>query len=342
MTLTAAQYSQIAQGYEKAAADPWVAAEKRVELLDKAEWFRFLAERGNQADPEDNTPPATAAFEGRARSMSPFLATLWITGAAVYLFGTLLFTNAVNFFGTEKPNTSVPEIGRSVESVPKVASVEAKNDDQAKAQHTVNPERRHAISPGQPTYESPTLTTPESPTAPPAALPQEELASTASSEPVQEIGGDEFAEVFIVTAAASIRNGPSTSAKKIGTATTGAEIQVKQREKNWVHFVDPSSGNAGWIQASLLKKPAPTSEAKTLAASVEHASVKPARAKLTKAKLAKKKPSVPAKAAQQPRTYVDLPPDEEFLPPRRRGAGFLSRRRMLRHGLMSTGFLPPE
>jgi hypothetical protein len=81
--------------------------------------------------------------------MSPFLATLWVTGAAVYLFGTMLFTNAVNFFGTEEPRTSVPEIGRSVE-FPKVVSVEAKNAEQAKAQYMVNPERRRAISPDQP------------------------------------------------------------------------------------------------------------------------------------------------------------------------------------------------
>jgi hypothetical protein len=169
-------------------------------------------------------------------------------------------------------------------------------------------------------------------------LRQEEFASDASSEPVQEIVGDEFAEVFIVTAAASIRNGPSTSAKKLGTATAGAKLQVKQRENDWVHFVDPASGNTGWIQVSLLKKPAPISEAKTLVVpqTVEPASVKPAKAKLTKAKLAKKKLSVPAKA-----TYVDLPPDEEFLPPRRRGPGLLSRRRMLRQGLMSPGFFPP-
>jgi hypothetical protein len=202
----------------------------------------------------------------------------------------------------------------------------------------VNPERRHGLTPDQPTYDSPTLTAPESPTAPPAALPQEELAFDAISEPVQEIVGDDSTEVFIVTAAASIRNGPSTSAKKLGTATAGAKLQVKQRENDWVHFVDPASGNTGWIQVSLLKKPAPISEAKTLVVpqTVEPASVKPAKAKLTKAKLAKKKLSVPAKA-----TYVDLPPDEEFLPPRRRGPGLLSRRRMLRQGLMSPGFFPP-
>ena len=37
MTFTADQYSQIAKGYENAAADPLVAAEKRVGLAKKAE-----------------------------------------------------------------------------------------------------------------------------------------------------------------------------------------------------------------------------------------------------------------------------------------------------------------
>ena len=44
MTFTADQYSQIAQGYEKAAADPLVASEKRADLAKKGEWFQFLAQ----------------------------------------------------------------------------------------------------------------------------------------------------------------------------------------------------------------------------------------------------------------------------------------------------------
>ena len=55
-----------------------------------------------------------------------------------------------------------------------------------------------------------------------------------------------------VTAAATIRNGPSASAKKIGTATAGAELKVRAREKDWVQFVDPSSGNTGWISGLSL------------------------------------------------------------------------------------------
>ena len=338
MTFTADQYSQIAQGYEKAAADPLVASEKRADLVKKAEWLRFLAQhethRLSGGSGDGSNAPTSLDGElkspGRSwRSMAPFLTTLWIIGAAVCFVSTMLFTNAVNLFGTEELKTSVPEIRQSVESVPKVTIAEGNNTvEEANSQDAVMPERPHAISPDQLTYESPALT------APPPTL---DLAAPAS-EPVQEVSEVESDEVLIVTAAATIRNGPSKSSKKIGTATAGAELQVKTREKGWVQFVDPSSGNTGWIQSALLA-PAPGSEAHNLAVP-EVAGTPPV--KPAKRKLAKKKPSAPAQVPQRPTTYADLPPDEEFLPPRRRGLGLLGRRRMLGEGLMSPGFLPPD
>ena len=342
MPFTADQYSQIAEGYENAAADPLVAGEKRVDLVKKAEWFRFLAQRERAHENERGftaltRPEAEPPSQGRSwRSMTPFLTTLWITGAAVYLLSTVLFTNAVNLFGPEEPKTPVPETRQPVESVPKAANV-----DQSRA----TAERRHAISPDQPTYELPTLTA----ALPP--LPQEELTSQDSAQessiqnaappsPSQGEGATsallEPSEMLTVTSAATIRNGPSTASKKIGTATAGAELQVKGREKDWVHFVDPSSGNTGWIQSSLL---APAAGAAGIA---RPEPTKPTPVKPAKPKIAKKKPSAPAEVSPRPRAYADLPVDEEFLPPRRRGPGLLSRRRMLRDGLMSPGFLPPD
>ena len=352
MPFTADQYSQIAEGYENAAADPLVAGEKRVDLVKKAEWFRFLAQRERAHENERGftaltRPEAEPPSQGRSwRSMTPFLTTLWITGAAVYLLSTVLFTNAVNLFGPEEPKTPVPEIRRSVESVPKAANVEADNmAEQANGQSGATPERRHAISPDQPTYESPTLTAAlpplpreeptsqdfaqESPTQN-AVLPSPSQGEGATSAPLEP------SEMLTVTSAATIRNGPSTAAKKIGTATAGAELQVKGREKDWVHFVDPSSGNTGWIQSSLL---APAAGAAGIALPEP---TKPTPVRPAKPKIAKKKPSAPAEVSPRPRAYADLPVDEEFLPPRRRGPGLLSRRRMLRDGLMSPGFLPPD
>ena len=131
--------------------------------------------------------------------------------------------------------------------------------------------------------------------------------------------------MLIVTSAATIRNGPSSAAKKIGTASAGAELHVKAREKDWVQFVDPSSGNTGWIQSSLL--------AAASAKGVDGLAV-PKAAK----KVAKKTPSLPSRISQRP--IADLPADEEFFSTRKRG--LLSRRRILREGLLSPDFLPPE
>jgi uncharacterized protein YgiM (DUF1202 family) len=332
MTFTADQYSQIAEGYEKAAADPMVASEKRAALVRKAEWFRFLAgHEAHRSSGGDRSAPTCRdpepAFQGSWR-MAPFLTTLWATGAAVYLVGTVLFTNAVNLFGAQELKTPVPEIMQSIESGPKVTSVEVDNKvAQAYPRPTVIPERPHAISPDEPTYESPALT------APPPARPRE-VAGPASSEPAQKVSEVEPPEIFIVTAEATIRNGPSKSSKKIGIAIAGAKLRVKAREKDWVQFVDPSSGNTGWIQSAILAS-ASESEAHSLA-SPEVPTTPPNKA--AKPKLAKKKPT----AAKRPSSYADLPADEEFIPARRRGPGLLDRRRMLGDGLMSPGFLPPD
>ena len=349
MTLTAEQYAQIAEGYEKASADPLVPAERRFDLAKEADWFRFLAQREGAHRPNNEhelTAPSSLDFEPNSqgwswRSTAPFLTTLWITGAAVYLVSTVLFTNAVNLFGTDEPKTPPPEIRQSVESVLKVPSV-TNTAEQANEQPMATSERRHAITPDQPLYESPPLFEPSSPLlkAPLAApassepvpstpSPAEELATPAPSEPARDVVEVRPNEMLIVTSAATIRNGPSSAAKKIGTASAGAELHVKAREKDWVQFVDPSSGNTGWIQSSLL--------AAASAKGVDGLAVPKAANKV-----AKKTPSPPSRISQRRRSYADLPSDEEFFPPRKRGPVLLSRRRMLREGLLSPDFLPPE
>jgi hypothetical protein len=51
----------------------------------------------------------------------------------------------------------------------------------------------------------------------------------------------------------------------------------------------------------------------------------------------------PSKPAQPDRRYVDLPEDEDFVVERpSRRLGFFARRRMLREGLLSPNFVPPE
>jgi hypothetical protein len=339
MSFTADQYSQIAQGYDQAADDPLVTPEKKEEFAKKAKWFHFLAQRESKHArtlKEDVIPQldgdVITASDTPRRSMAPFLTLLWLTGAVLYLFSTLLFTNAVNLFGDEDRKLAVAEARRPVESSPKVV----RDDIEAKVQNNrpVKPaaERPHAISPDQPTYEDPALT------VPPYQPPERELGVSSAAEPVQKV----TREVFTVTADATIRISPSISAKKIGTAASGAELVVTAREQDWVQFTDPSSGNSGWIHSSLVASAsraggqglAPSIEAENR--TVETATPKPAR------KRANAKTTTPTQATEQKRKYVELPDDEGFVSARRRGPGLLAKRRMLREGLLSPGFLPPR
>ena len=349
MTFTSAQYSQLAQGYDEAAADPFVRPERKAEFAGKAEWFHFLARRGKMSPStggaaESDVGPLsrdiviepTSSAPNR-RSIAPFLTTLWLTGAVLYLFSTLLFANAINLFGDSEGETAVTEANRPVEPLPQVATVsDDKENHQGGQQWRPSSDTRHARLPNQPAFEA------ADPTAPPASLPEQKLDTPQPpSEPVQDVG-DQSIEVLTVTAAATIRNAPSTTAKKIGTANPGAELEVKARETGWVQFVDPSSGNTGWIHSSLVAS-ASEARAKGLATTqeAEMPNVETPKPKLAN-KRAKKKPSTPAQVSQQQRKYVDLPEDEQFLSPRRRGPGFLAKRRMLRQGLMSPEFLPPR
>ena len=349
MTFTSAQYSQLAQGYDQAAADPFVSPEKKAEFARKAEWFHFLARRGKMSPSTGGAaesdvgplsrdividPPSSAP---NRRSIVPFLTTLWLTGAVLYLFSTLLFANAINLFGDSEGETAVTEANRPVEPLPQVATVsDDKENHQGGQQWRPSSDTRHARLPNQPAFEA------ADPTAPPASLPEQKLDTPQPpSEPVQDVG-DQSIEVLTVTAAATIRNAPSTTANKIGTANPGAELEVKARETGWVQFVDPSSGNTGWIHSSLVAS-ASEARAKGFATTqeAEMPNVETAKPKLAN-KRAKKKPSTPVQVRQQQRKYVDLPEDEQFLSPRRRGPGFLPKRRMLRQGLMSPEFLPPR
>ena len=343
MSFTADQYSQIAQGYDQAVADPLVTPERKEEFAKKAKWFHFLAQRESKHArhlKEDINPQldgnVIAASDSPRRSMAPFLTMLWLTGAVLYLFSTLLFTNAVNLFGDEDRKLAVAEASRPIESSPKVVKDDIGAKEQNNRRVTPAAERPHAISPDQPTYEDPALT------APPSQPPEPEVGIRTAAEPVvPDMPRGLAGEVLTVTADATIRISPSISAKKIGTATSGAELVLTAREPDWVQFIDPSSGNRGWIRSSLVapasragaESLAPTREAENQ--TVETPSPNPAK------KRANAKPTAPNQADQK-RRYVELPHDEGFSSARSRGPGLLAKRRMLREGLLSPGFLPPR
>jgi hypothetical protein len=102
MMFTTDHYTQIAKSYDGAASDPLVPEDKRREFAKRAEWFHYLAarEKGNVSNGlpgQDSSRPPTTAF-------APFLTTLWVMGAALYLISTLLFTNAIALFGGDSSN----------------------------------------------------------------------------------------------------------------------------------------------------------------------------------------------------------------------------------------------
>ena len=244
MTLTADQYFQVSQGYALAAADPFISPDRREAFAKKAEWLEFVGRREGRAIRPDgnayrvNSGLAVSLLAGELgdseqpkRSMRPPVTTLWLTSAALSLIGALLFTNALNLFGDEDRQEVGSQLTLSLVPVPKVTSVAAKAPEQGKRQFHPIADRAHqeALS---------------SPSPPP--------------EPIEDLAAGPPPEVLKVTATARIRNGPSTNAQKIGTATLGTAIQVKAREGAWVEFVDASSGKMGWIHSSLVARTATT------------------------------------------------------------------------------------
>jgi hypothetical protein len=153
--------------------------------------------------------------------------------------------------------------------------------------------------------------------------------------------------VLEVHRAAIIRNGPSLTADVIGTASPGAQFHLKAREDGWIQFVDPASGNTGWIESKRVAKPgSPQGLSAENSSSLPIEKPKPAK------KQVKKQTKSPEFAKQRPsgrvppvrdRAYAELHEDDVFIADRSlRRNGPLARRRMLREGLMSPDFIPPQ
>ena len=375
MTLTPDQYDAMAQRFEEAAIDPLVRAEGREKFAKKAQWFHFLAQRGREAHRDSGHPTHQGnavyldSLSKERGSLAPFLATLWISGAALYFVSTFMFASAINLTGqsdaqsphkggppilaisaenntsgekpTDQPASPTPRVdsNKSAEqhtnqigTTPSaVADIELAEQDTSLLVPV--PNGRHAIALNQPSYEAP-----EVEASPSSPSPVSKFTPTRPRDPVTQRESDsaQSVEILRVTNTAAIRSAPSPRARKIGSATAGVELQVLARENDWVHFIDPTSGNQGWVQSSFVA-PVSGGEAKNVADPRVAETVPP-----TEPKLRKEKPALPAEVMQRQRTYAGLPTDEEFLAPRRRGSGLLSRRRLLREGLMTPGLLPPE
>jgi uncharacterized protein YraI len=287
--------------------------------------------------------------------MNRVMLSFWVAGGVLYLVSTLHFTNAINPFGDGELKPIAKDQGPPPSPIPSVARVESTESAPAGSVQVeaINPalaDRPHAISPEEPSSEAPTATNSPSPV-------QQEQQPPAAAEETSTVSSPEVVEMLRVTSAASIRSGPSASAEVIGTARAGAEVRVAARNSGWVQFVDPASGKTGWISLTFL---APSAGGVDTALTAAPAAQLPAEAAPPKSKSRLQKPkritqSPSRQAIQQsppsakqrsddglPQRQLELPSDEEFLSARKRGRfGIFGRRRMLREGLMTPGFLPP-
>jgi uncharacterized protein YraI len=271
-------------------------------------------------------------FSERPKWLMPSLMiALWLT--SLYVTGTLLFTNAPNLFGGKERQKAESEVTLALKPSPKIASVDLKAIEGGEGQLRSIADRPHAVSPDQASYEAPALLSP--------APVQQEDQSPSPSKPPEEAAG-QSAELLKVTANALIRSGPSTRARKIGSATRGVTLEVKTRAGSWVEVVESSSGRLGWIHSSLVAPASGTGAISAAATQADRTSIAPPKPKVAKKRI--KKPSAAAQArlprpgpSAPTRAYADLPHDEEFLPLKRTGP----KRRQLREGLTSPGFAPP-
>ena len=113
-----------------------------------------------------------------------------------------------------------------------------------------------------PTAEAPTpqagessaeVPTPQSPA--PSGTPS--LASPENSQTGPQSPNDQSPtivkdQLVTIISAATVRDGPSSSAKIIGRAYAGAMARVAATDSGWAQVVDPASGNKGWVEYSVL------------------------------------------------------------------------------------------
>src|SRR5690349_9763372 len=151
----------------------------------------------------------------------------------------------------------------------------------------------------------------------PAPAPQIQPSESANSLPEasqdsapQQASNQESEEQLRVTSETSIRSGPSDSAQLIGRAHAGATLRVKSREPGWVSmaYLGPADAveNTAPKNTQFKTKPMPKV-----------------------AKLRTRKPLHNPVMRHIPPTYAQLPPDQEFVPPRRGGIfGLFWKRRL--------------
>jgi uncharacterized protein YraI len=176
---------------------------------------------------------------------------IWLVGAAIYTISTLLLTSSIWFKDDNDSKPTANDVTSALPAYPQIATVELAKTapPQPEQFEPINPaaaDKPHAITVEQAPSAAPALANLPSPVPAQEQPPQTEARQAAANSIPNQ------AEQLRVTSAASIRNGPSASADVIGTAFAGARVQVAARDSSWTQIVDPSSGNRGWIDSTLL------------------------------------------------------------------------------------------
>jgi SH3 domain-containing protein len=264
--------------------------------------------------------------------MKRLLISLWVIGGVLYLISTVLFTNAVNLFGNDDPSPVAKEASPPV-SLPMAPAAATPSDP------SQQPEQLEAVS-------QTAINTPH------AISPDEDARGSAGEESRPSLGRDQPSTDRVaegppndagrvkVTSAASIRSGPSTAATVIGTAHAGGEAQVASRKGGWVQIIDPASSRTGWIYSKFIAPVTANNEAvatRTPVANPQQAAKQESKggARSSRRQVAPGASTKQIAKRWPPPEFAELPTDEEFLPPRKRGRfGIFAKRRMMREGLL--------
>jgi uncharacterized protein YraI len=198
---------------------------------------------------------STAATDGgELGRMKRLRLSLWLIGAVMYAASILLFANAIsNSKRDDEPRRVAESVAPAslpilpIQEVARLGPVESAptQPTQLDALDPVAQTSPHAISPEQAASEAPAAENLPS-------LAQREQSPTGEATQGPSGPGLNEAERVKVISEASVRSGPSSSAAVIGTAHAGAEARVASRDSGWTQIVDPSSGNRGWIDSTVL------------------------------------------------------------------------------------------
>jgi hypothetical protein len=180
-------------------------------------------------------------------------ARVWlrVLGALMCVISILLFARLTDVFDHDgQPiSQSVAPTSPHVQEAARLAATEVAS------QQPAQPDVLH-LDPSAQNSSHAIVPKTEQPAA--SASPATETKSQAAADPIEvsptQAPKDEF---VMLTATATIRNGPSDSADIIGRAHAGARARVASRDSGWSQIVDPASGNSGWVDSSVLVPSAP-------------------------------------------------------------------------------------